>query len=154
MSSFDTIDDIFYYIKRYLLPAVFFIIGIYLLKIGLTTNELELNNGEVFVYKQDSKFLIAAVLFLTVSVVWVLYLLDVIKPMVGYVIMGIMLIGSAAVLYFDYLTVEEEVVFKVNYEKRAVEIQTRMMDIKAAEVAYREVNGSYTNSFDDLNCLY
>lgn len=150
MSSFDKIDDVFYYIKRYLLPVVFFVIGLYLLKIGLTTNVLELNNGDVFVYKQDSKFLVAAALFLSVSIIWALYLFDLIKPLVGYIVMAIMLIGSATVLYFDYQTVKEEVVFKENYEKRDIEIQTRMMDIKAAEVAYREVNGSYTDSFDDL----
>ena len=150
MSSFDKIDDVFYYIKRYLLPIVFFIIGIYLLRLGLATYKLELNNGEWLTYKQDSKFLVAAALFMSVSIVWILYLLDVIKPMVGYVIMGIMLIGSAAVLYFDYQTINKEVVFKEKYEKREIEIQTRMMDIKAAELAYREANGNYTNSFDDL----
>lgn len=150
MSSFDKIDDVFYYIKRYLLPTLFLIIGLYLLRLGLATYKMELNNGEWLVYKQDSKFLIAAVLFMTVSIVWFLYLMDVIKPMVGYIIMGAMFIGSAAVLYFDYQTVEKEVVFREKYQEREIEMQTRMMDIKAAEVAYREANGTYTNSFEDL----
>jgi hypothetical protein len=87
---------------------------------------------------------------MSVSVVWFLYLLDIVKPKVGYVIMAVMFIGSGAVLYFDYQTVEKEVVFKDKYEKREVEMQTRMSDIKSAELAYREANGTYTNSFEDL----
>jgi len=150
MSSFDTIDEIFYYIKRYLLPIVFFIIGGYLLYLGLATYELELNNGVIMKYNQDNKFLVAAGLFMSDSIIWILYLLDVIKPMVGYVVMAVMLIGSATVLYFDYQTIEKEVVFREQYRKREIEIQTRIMDIKAAELAYREANGTYTDSFEDL----
>ena len=150
MSSFDTIDNIFFAIKKYILPVTFLVIGVVLLKMALVPVDVELNNGEILPVKQSKLFLYAALIFITVSVIWFLYLFDLIKSIVGYGLIAVMLIGSIIILYLDYATVKKEVVFNDMYAERALEIKTRVMDIKAAEVAYKEVNGTYTNSFEDL----
>jgi hypothetical protein len=150
MSSLDKVDDIFFQIKKYILPVVFLIIGIVLLKMAVVPQEVELNNGTVLTVDQSKLFLYAALIFIVVSIVWLLYLFNVIKSMVGYIIMAVMLIGSAVILYLDYATVQEEVKFNNMYAERDVEIKTRIMDIKAAQVAYKEVNGCYTNNMDHL----
>ncbi len=150
MSSFDTIDNIFFQIKKYILPATFLIIGVYLLKLALVPAEVVLNNDEVLVVEQDSKFLYAALIFIVVSIIWFLYLFDMIKSIVGYGLIAVMAIGSCVILYMDYVSVQKEVIFNNKYSERDLEIKTRIMDIKAAEVAYKEVRGTYTNSFEDL----
>lgn len=150
MSSLEKVDNIFYLIKKYILPVGFLIIGIVLLKMALVPEKVELNNGVVLDVDQSKLFLYSALIFIVVSVVWILYLLNYIKSMVGYIIMAVMLIGSAAILYLDYATIQEEVRFNNMYAERDLEIKTRIMDIKAAEVAFKEVHGTYTNSMDDL----
>ncbi|MCB9224817.1 MAG: hypothetical protein R2780_14365 [Crocinitomicaceae bacterium] len=150
MSSLDKVDSIFYLIQKYILPVAFLIAGIVLLKMAVVPERVELNNGTVLAVDQSKLFLYSALIFIVVSVVWLLYLLNMIKSMVGYIIMVAMLIGSAVILYLDYATVQEEVKFNNMYAERDIEIKTRIMDIKAAEVAYKEVHGTYTNSMDDL----
>lgn len=153
MSSLDKVDDIFYLIKKYILPTAFLAGGIYLLYVALVPSQLLLNNGSTLDVKQDDMFLYAALIMIVVSVIWFLYLFDMIKSMVGYIIMVVMLIGSVAVLYIDYVTVQKEVEFNNRYAERDIEIKTRIMDLKAAEVAYKEVKGFYTDSFDDLQAF-
>jgi hypothetical protein len=117
---------------------------------GLVPATQELHNGELITVQQSPVFLQAAIFFLLASAVWFLYLFNLIKSMVGYIIMGGMIVLSAIILYLDYQTVKVVVDFQNKFEERDLEIKTRIMDIKAAEIAYKEVNGSYTNSFDDL----
>jgi hypothetical protein len=150
MSGLDTVDDVFYYFKRYFFPTLFLIAGFYALSAALTPQTIELNNGKPLAVEQSDLFLYGAILLLVGSVIWFLYLLGVIRSMIGYVVMGLLAIGSTVVLYYDWVVVAEEVKFKNQYAEREAEIQTRLLDIKAAEVAYREVKGSYTDSFDDL----
>lgn len=155
MSALDKIDQVFFLIKKYILPTVFLIAGIYLLYLAVTPAFVEVQNPQTLeIYeveiRQDPIFMYAALIMILVSVIWFLYLLNVIKSMIGYGIMVVMLVGSGVVLYVDYATVQEEVEFNNKYAERDIEIKTRIMDVKAAEVAYKEVNGSYTNSFDDL----
>lgn len=150
MSSFDTIDNIFYQIKKYILPVAFLVIGIYLLKLALVPTEVVLNNDQVLPVEQKSEFLYAALVFIAVSIVWFLYLLDMIKSIVGYGLIAVMLIGSGVILYMDYASVQKEVIFNNKYAERDTEIKARIMDIKAAEVAFKEERGAFTNSFEDL----
>ena len=150
MSSLEKVDEIFYLIKKYILPTIFLIAGIYLLQLAIIPQEVVLNNEEVLSVEQDSDFLYAAMIMILVSVIWFLYLLNLIKSTVGYIIMAIMLVGSTVILYADYATVQREVEFNNKYADRDIEIKTRIMDVKAAEIAFREVNGTYTNSFEDL----
>ncbi|MEX1001669.1 MAG: hypothetical protein WDZ35_06100 [Crocinitomicaceae bacterium] len=150
MSSLEKVDDFFFIIKKYLLPALFLVIGILLFIEAAVPKVVELNNGETIQVQQSKLFLYAAIIFIVVSVVWFLYLFDLIKSIVGYGIMAIMLVGSVVILYLDYKTVQEEVVFKKRYERIEREIMTRMQDVKAAEIAYKQSKGTYTNDIGDL----
>ena len=150
MSSIDKVDDFFYQVKKFLLPTLFLIIGCVLLYQALTPDIVTLNNDEQLEVYQGPLFLYSALIFIVVSVIWFLYIFNLIKSIVGYGIMALMLIGAGVVLYKDYQTVKEEVVFKNRYEKIEKEIFTRMQDIEAAEIAFKQSIGTYTDNMDDL----
>ncbi|MBD3636378.1 MAG: hypothetical protein HUJ25_03475 [Crocinitomicaceae bacterium] len=150
MSALDIVDDIFYYIKRYIFPALFLVLGVFALFAAVTPQEIELNNGQVLQVEQNKLFLAGSLVLIIGSVIWVLYLVGVINSMVGYVVMTLLAIGSAVVIYYDYVVVREQVRFENMYAERATEIKTRIMDIKAAQLAYKESKGTFTDSFDDL----
>ncbi|UKN01434.1 hypothetical protein K6119_17045 [Paracrocinitomix mangrovi] len=158
MSGLDIVDDVFYMFKRYFFPTLFFTIGLYGLIEGMTAETLMLSNGEPVivdgqpvVIEQSNLFKYGSLLVLVGSIVWFLYLLGLIKSMIGYVIMGVMLIGAVYVLMQDYKVVDKQVTYNNMYDERDLEIKTRIMDIKAAELAYKDANGTYTNSFEDLS---
>ena len=155
MSSLDKVDDIFFYIKRYLLPTVFLGVGIYVLYLAVTPEIVDVQNPvtglvEPVEIRQEPMFMYSALLIILVSVVWFLYLLDLIKSFVGWIVLVVMLGGSSYILYQNYAAVQTQVDFDNAWEERDLEIKTRMADIKAAQAAYKESDSTYTNNMDDL----
>lgn len=150
MSFFDALDDVKYYVGRFLPPTIFFVLGLFLLKMALVPEMMELNNGEILPVSQNSGFLYASIFFLIASVVWFLYLLGVIKSFVGYIVMIAMAVSGGVLIYWDYKNIKTTVDFNADYEERDLEIKTRMDDLKQSQLAYKEMNGTYTNSMDDL----
>lgn len=150
MDFFDLWNTVKYYIGRFFWPALFLIVGFILLKMSLIPNMEELNNGTIIEVKQNPGFRIAAFFFLIAGVVWFLYLFGLIKSFIGYAVMGIMVVLSGILIYSDYKNIKDTVDFNAACEVRDLDIKARMGDIKAAELAYKEMNGSYTNSMDDL----
>lgn len=150
MSSLESIDKVFFNFKKYLGPVVLLAVGFTLLYFGMRTDTYELNNGEILEVQQDPIFKICAVLIILTGVIWFLYILDLIKSFVGVIVMVAMLGGSAYILFKDFDTVRDDVVFNTKYNERELEIITRMHDLKSAEKAYRETKGHFTDSMDDL----
>lgn len=150
MSFINSLDNVKYLVNRYLWPTIFLIAGLILLNMSLTPSQEVLNNGKVFEFRQNESFMYAALFFIFASVVWFLFLFGIIKTAVSYVVLVVMMSLSAFLLYLNYMIIDEELVFDASYETRDLDIQARMGDIKAAEQAYKEMNGFYTNNFDDL----
>lgn len=151
----DTVEDVLYYIKRYLFPVLFFTAGIYLLFIALTPAVIKVQDPKTLdfrevVVKQEPIFTYGAIVLILGSVIWFLYLLGRIKTMVGYGIMTVLAIGAIWVLYYDYAVIAEEVEFNNQYAERETEIKVRILDIKAAQLAYKEAKGVYTDDINDL----
>lgn len=150
MSFFDQFDNIKYQLNRFLWPAIFLIAGLFLLKMGAVPKELELHNGETLMVEQDSWFLYASVFFIIGAAVWILYLLGMIKTMIGYGVMGIMALLGFYILWKDYNTIKVDVDYKNRWEMMDRDIKARMLDLKEAELAYKEFHDKYTNNIDDL----
>jgi hypothetical protein len=70
--------------------------------------------------------------------------------MIGYGVMVLMVGISGYVLWQDFSTIKTDVDYNDRYEKADKDIQARMGDLKSAQIAYKEFNGTYTNSVDDL----
>lgn len=160
MDFFSFLDKVKYYVGRYMWPTIFLIVGLILLKMALVPTEQVLNSSTVaedgtVVYDtveltQNSGFLYASLFFLAASLVWFLYLLDLVKSFVGVGLLIAMIVCSAIVIYMDYTNVKETVEFRNDVELHDLDIKARMDDIKEAELAYKEFNGHYTDSFDEL----
>ncbi|MCH2235873.1 MAG: hypothetical protein MK078_16650 [Crocinitomicaceae bacterium] len=144
------LDNIKYNIGRFLLPALFLVAGIYLMVVATSTVKVTLHNGKIGEVTQSPVFLYASLVFIIGSVVWILYISGLIKKMIGLGLMVVMLGLGVYVLYYNYKTVNRHVADKKAYERQDLEIRQRMSDIKLAQQAYKEVNGFYTNSTDDL----
>lgn len=157
---FDILDKIAFYGKRFLLPVVFLVTGIILLYIALTPNVVEIltykdgvvveDATEYYEVYQNKGFLYASLFFLMAALIWFLYLFGIVKSFIGYALILIMAVVSVGILYYDYKIVQDQVTYETNYDIRDRDIKARMGDLKAAELAYKESKGTYTNSMDDL----
>ncbi len=117
---------------------------------ALVPEMIELNNGEIKPVSQNSGFLYASLFFLFASVIWFLYLFGIIKSAVGYIVMAVLAICGVFVIYTDYSNIKGTVDFNEAFDVRDLEIKTRLDDIKQAQLAFKEINGTYTDSMDEL----
>jgi hypothetical protein len=150
MDIFEILEKIGYYGKRYLLPAIFLVIGLFLLKMAVVPVEEVLANGKTYEVEQSKGFLYASLFFLLASIVWFLYLLEIVNSIVGYAIMLVLLVCSVYLVVTDFSTIKTQVDFESANELRDLDIKARLDDLKQAELAYKEFNGVYTSSMDDL----
>ncbi len=150
MDIFEVLGTIGYYAKRYFWPTVFLIVGLFLLKMAVVPVNEVLADGSTYAVKQSSGFLYASLFFLLASVVWFLYLLEIVKTVVGYAVMAVLGVCSLYLIYTDYTTIKSKVDLDAAYELRDLDIRARMDDLKQAELAYKEMNGTYTDSMDEL----
>lgn len=144
------LDSVKYQFGRFLWPTLFLALGLYLLKMALVPEVLELNNGKPLEVKQSPLFLYGAIFFVLGSVVWYLYLFGIIRTIAGYGVMAVMLAASAYLLYNDYKTVDNDVQHMKRFAMIDNDIKARMYDLKAAESAFKEYNKYYTNNLDTL----
>jgi len=150
MDFFEIIDRIKYYVGRYLPASIFLIVGLILLSFALTTENEVLNTGEVVPVRQNPMFVYSSFFFIGASIVWILFLSGVINTTMSFIIVGITAVSSVVLLYADYRSVQSTVDFRAAVELRDLNIKARMDDLKQAELAYRETNGTFTDNLDDL----
>ena len=91
---------------------------------------------------------IVGIILLTIAIVW---LIDKFVPKKAKPFLNIALWGL--IIYLGYLTfnsVYEEIEFNQLKEERFKLVIDRLIHIRDAQVAYKEVNGKYTDSYDSL----
>jgi hypothetical protein len=150
MSFFETLDKIKFWANRFFWPTLFLIIGLILLNMAINPSVETLNNGEVIEVSQNSTFKYASLFFILASVIWFLYLFNVIRSAVSFIVMGVLAILAVGILYWDYAVIQDKLEYDAAYDLRDVNIQARMTDLKNAQLAYREATGSYTANIDTL----
>lgn len=124
-------------LKKYSIPALFFILGIMMLVVGVSQN-------------QGSTFMMAAVLMFVAGILSVAYSSGKVKTGVIY-ILGIAA-GVAAIitLYMSYVSVEETSTYNENYKKCKSLSKQNLEDIRYIQKAYADANGKYTDNWDEL----
>jgi len=150
MDFFELIDRTKYFLGRYAIATLFLVVGIALLIFGLKPDAQTLNNGEVVFVTQNRIFIIASIFFICASVIWILYLLGVINTAISYIIVAVTAVSGAILIYIDYDSVNSTVEFNNAADLRDINIKARMEDVKQAELAYKETNGTYTDDMDAL----
>lgn len=91
---------------------------------------------------------IVIVILLTIGIVW---LIDKFVPVKFKPILHIVLWAAIAFLgYQTFMSVYGEIQFNELKEKRYRVAIEKLKDIRDAELAYKQVNGKFTNNFDEL----
>lgn len=91
---------------------------------------------------------IVAIIVLTILIVWLIdkFVPKKIKPILNLVLWVL-------IVYLGYLTfnsVYDEIRFEKEKDKRYQVVVDRLLDIRNAEVAYKDVNGEYTDKYENL----
>lgn len=154
MSSLDSLDNVKYSINKFIAPIITIVLGIYLFaKSKIAVEVIQPNpNGEDIIHQvtQGSMFGSAGVFFIIVGVVWMLYILNVLK---SFVAIGVSIVVTALGVYVlaeDYNIVKEDVDYQNKKAHYFKEIKERLNDVKIAQIEYKNEKGVYTPSFDSL----
>jgi hypothetical protein len=91
---------------------------------------------------------VVVVILLTIGIVWLIdkYVPKKLKIVVNLVLWVIII----ALGYLTFMSVYGEIQFNQLKEKRYQVVIKNLIDIRDAELAYKEVNGKFTDNFDDL----
>jgi hypothetical protein len=69
--------------------------------------------------------------------------------------MGVSVLLGTYILYLDYAIIAKDVATINSWNMMDSDIKARILDIKEAELAFKEANGKYTNNMDELiNFIY
>ena len=91
---------------------------------------------------------VVVVILLTIGIVW---LIDKFVPKKLKIVVNLVLWVIIIVLgYFTFMSVYGEIQFNELTEKRYEKVIDKLVDIRDAELAYKQVNGKFTDSFDEL----
>ncbi|MFK8038600.1 MAG: hypothetical protein AB8B74_09955 [Crocinitomicaceae bacterium] len=139
---------------RFIMPALSIILGIYFyVKSVAPTQVSQFNpNGDPIIheYTQGNGFKIAALFFIIVGIIWILYVLNVLKSYIGIGI-GIVSIALAVwLLNKDYQIIKKDVDYINKKNMIYKEIKSRLNDLKIAQTEYKNEYGVYTNNMDSL----
>jgi len=91
---------------------------------------------------------VVVIILLTIGIVWLIdkFVPKKIKPVIN-------LLLWALIIYLGYITfmsVYQEIKFNQLKEKRYITVIERLQKVRDAQIAYKEVNGNYADSFDKL----
>ena len=91
---------------------------------------------------------IVAIILLTILIVWLIdkFIPKKIKPVINIVLWALI----AYLGYITYNSVYDELKFEETKDERYQAVVSRLITIQKAEVAYKEVNGKYTDKYDEL----
>lgn len=91
---------------------------------------------------------IVVIILLTVGIVWLIdkFVPKKLKPIINLALWAVIAILG----YMTYDSINEEIEFNKIKEERFKVVVDRLIDVRDSELAYKEVHGEYTNSFDKL----
>lgn len=128
-------NDLKFKISQYVFPALLIILGLVLLITGTQQNLL---------------FKLGGAAIAIVGIVSALKIAGIITKGLSIVVMVVMILGSAAMAYLDYYSIDSELKYIKKKEMIASHVIQRLKDIRTAEVAFHDAHGRYTADWDSL----
>lgn len=91
---------------------------------------------------------IVAIILTTILIVWLIdkFVPKKVKPILNLILWGIIIFLG----YITYESVVEELRFKKIKDARYQVVVNRLINIQTAQIAYKDVNGKYTDKYDNL----
>lgn len=91
---------------------------------------------------------VVVVILLTIGIVW---LIDKFVPKNLKIVVNLLLWVIIITLgYFTFMSVYGEIKFNQLKEKRYAKVIEKLIDIQSSQLAYKQVNGKFSDSFDEL----
>lgn len=103
---------------------------------------------------QNAWFIYGGLLIFLIGIFTVLLIQEIVKGSILNVIFFILLPFALITAYLNYRSIQEPLEFEAVKEKRYEKVKQKLLAIKEAEIAYKNVYGSYTNSFDTLDVFF
>lgn len=91
---------------------------------------------------------IVVIILVTIGIVWLIdkFVPKKLKPVINIVLWAVIVLLG----YMTFNSVYNEIKFNQLKEKRFAVVIDRLIDIRDSQLAYKDVNGTYTDSFDKL----
>jgi hypothetical protein len=150
----NNIDEAKHRLSQLLGPLSMFYVGLYLYMMAIAVKiVVQINpNGEDVLHKltQDPLFGYAGLFFILVSVVWALYVFNLLKSFIGIGVAFVLGVVAFFILQTDYSIVKEDVDYQQKHDRYFLEMKGRLNDVKKAEIEFKKEFGVYTNNMDSL----
>jgi len=118
--------------------------GIVLSIIGLAVLIFGIQSG------QGGIFILGGTALLFVGVVVLLNAFEIISNKISFVLSVLMIVGSGAMAYFNYESINGPIQFLKEKDRRYAHVIQRLKDIREAQVAHKKLTGAYVADFDSL----
>jgi len=129
--------------KKYIFPIIIIIVGIILVKSGLSTDKA---SG----ITQTSAYLYGGIAILSMGIISALYILDIISKMIQNVLLIILLIVSVYLAKLAYTSVNETIAQIEEKKHKDKYIKQALRDIETIQLEYKKKFGWYCNDFNIL----
>lgn len=150
----ETLNKLKYQAGRFIMPALSIILGIYFYVKSVTPTKVsQFNpNGDPIIheYTQGDGFKIAALFFIIVGIIWILYVLNILKSYIGVAVGVISIVLALWLLNKDYQIIKKDVDYITKKDMIYKDIKSRLNDLKIAQTEYKNEYGFYTNNIDSL----
>ncbi|MEZ4938281.1 MAG: hypothetical protein R2799_11900 [Crocinitomicaceae bacterium] len=143
-------NNILRLIGIYSLPAAFFLIGIWRIWVGVTTQIVTDSAGNEYIIEQNNYEILSGILCFVISAIILLFVTGKLNRKMILIIGGISVPIAIAVLVMNFLAIKNEVDMLAFRKKVKGEMILRIMDLKDAQLAYKTVNGKFCDNMDEL----
>lgn len=123
--------------KKYAVPFLFFTIGVVMFITGITG-------------KQNTMFMLASVLMFLAGMLSILYSSGEFKRTLLYIFGGVAGAAAIATIVLSYTSVDETMTYQANYTMCKGKSIRNLEDIRYAQKAYFEKNGTYAKDWETL----
>lgn len=128
-------NDLKFKFGQYVFPGLLTLIGLIILITGTNQNWM---------------FKVGGAAIAVVGIVSILKIAGIITKSLSMVVTIVMILGSAAMAYLDYDSIDSRLQYLKKKDKVAAQVIQRLKDIRTAEVAFYDAHGRYTDNWDTL----
>ena len=128
-------NDLRFKFGQYIFPGLLTLLGLIILISGTNQNWM---------------FKIGGAAIAVVGVVAILKIAGIITKSLSLVVTIVMVLGSAAMAYLDYTSIDSRLQYLKKKDMVAAQVIQRLKDIRTAEVAYYDAHVEYTDNWDEL----
>lgn len=134
-------DQLRLYFRKFSFPALLTAFGL-----GLIITALAGNQNSLFIY--------GGLLIFLIGVFTVLLVQEIVAGSILNIVFFVLLPFALVTAFLNYRSIQEPLEFEAVKDKRYEKVKQKLLAIKEAEIAYKNVYGMYTNSFDTLGTFF